>query len=59
MNLKRIWTLVKTEIIHGPKDVVVIMALVLPVLLAFFVSLAFGDIFTDAQAGFTTPAIRR
>jgi ABC-2 type transport system permease protein len=47
MSLKRIWTLVKTEILHGPKDVVVIMAVVLPVLLAFFVNLAFGNIFTD------------
>jgi ABC-2 type transport system permease protein len=47
MNLKRIWTLVKTEILHGPKDVVVVMAVVLPVLLAFFVNLAFGNIFTD------------
>ncbi len=47
MSLKRIWTLIKTEILHGPKDVVVVMAVILPVLLALFVSLAFGDIFTD------------
>jgi ABC-2 type transport system permease protein len=47
MSLKRIWTLIKTEVLHGPKDVVLVMAVVLPVLLALFVSLAFGDIFTD------------
>jgi ABC-2 type transport system permease protein len=47
MNLKRVGTLVKTEVFHGSKDVVVIMAVVLPVLLALFVNLAFGDIFTD------------
>jgi ABC-2 type transport system permease protein len=47
MNLKRIWTLIRTEVFHGPKDVVLVMAVVIPVLLALFVNLAFGDIFTD------------
>ncbi len=47
MSLKRIWTLIKTEVFHGPKDLILVMAIVLPVLLALFVSLAFGDIFTD------------
>ncbi|MBN1366688.1 MAG: ABC transporter permease [Dehalococcoidales bacterium] len=47
MSLKRIWTLVKNEVFHGPKDIVLVMAVVLPILLALFVSLAFGDIFTD------------
>jgi ABC-2 type transport system permease protein len=47
MNLKRIWTLVKAEVFHGPKDVVLVMAVVMPILLALFVNLAFGDIFTD------------
>jgi ABC-2 type transport system permease protein len=47
VSLKRVWTLVKTEIFHGPKDVVLVMAVVVPILLALFVSLAFGDIFTD------------
>lgn len=47
MSSKRIWTLIKTEVFHGPKDVVLVMAVVIPVLLALFVSLAFGDIFTD------------
>lgn len=47
MNMKRVWTLTKTEVLHGPKDTVVIMAVVMPILLALFVSLAFGDIFTD------------
>jgi ABC-2 type transport system permease protein len=47
MSLNRIWTLVKTEAFHGPKDLVLIMAVVLPILLSLFVKLAFGDIFTD------------
>lgn len=47
MSLKGIWTLIKTEVFHGPKDVVLIMAVVMPILLALFVNLAFGDIFTD------------
>ncbi len=47
MSFKRIWTLIKTEVFHGPKDVVLVMALVMPVLLALFVNLAFGNIFTD------------
>jgi ABC-2 type transport system permease protein len=47
LNFRRIWTLVKHEVFHGPKDLVLIMAVVMPVLLALFVNLAFGDIFTD------------
>jgi ABC-2 type transport system permease protein len=47
MSLKRVWTLIKTEVFHGPKDVVLVMAVVMPILLALFVNLAFGDIFTD------------
>jgi ABC-2 type transport system permease protein len=47
MNLKRIWTLIKSEVFHGPKDVVLVMAVALPILLSLFVSLAYGDIFTD------------
>jgi ABC-2 type transport system permease protein len=47
MNIKRIWTLIKTEVFHGPKDVVLVMAVVMPVLLALFVNLAFGNIFTE------------
>ncbi|MDD5287592.1 MAG: ABC transporter permease [Dehalococcoidales bacterium] len=47
MNLKRVWTLIKNEIFHGPKDLVLIMSVVTPILLALFVNLAFGNIFTD------------
>ncbi|RJQ37016.1 MAG: ABC transporter permease [Dehalococcoidia bacterium] len=47
MSLKRVWALIKTEVFHGPKDVVFVMAVVMPVLLALFVNLAFGEIFTD------------
>lgn len=47
MNLRRVWTLIKNEVFHGPKDVILVMAVVMPILLALFVNLAFGDIFTD------------
>jgi ABC-2 type transport system permease protein len=47
MSLRRIWTLIKTEVFHGPKDTVLVMAVVTPILLALFVNLAFGDIFSD------------
>jgi ABC-2 type transport system permease protein len=47
MNIKRVWTLIKTEIFHGPKDFILIMAVVMPILLALFVNLAFGGIFSD------------
>lgn len=47
MNLKRVWTLIKAEVLHGPKDVIVVMAVVLPILMALFVNLAFGNIFSD------------
>ena len=47
MSLKRVLTLIRTEVFHGSKDVVLVMAVVMPVLLALFVNLAFGEIFTD------------
>jgi ABC-2 type transport system permease protein len=47
MSLRRIWALIKTEAFHGSKDVVLVLAVVVPVVLALFVNLAFGDIFTD------------
>jgi ABC-2 type transport system permease protein len=47
MNLKRVWTLIKNEVFHGPKDIVLVMAIVMPILLALFVNLAFGNIFGD------------
>lgn len=47
MNIKRVGTLIKTEIFHGPKDVILVMSVVMPILLALFVNLAFGNIFTD------------
>jgi ABC-2 type transport system permease protein len=47
MKFKNIWTLVKNEVIHSPKDVILIMAIVLPVLLTLFLNLAFGNIFSQ------------
>ncbi len=47
MNLKRVWTLIRAEILHGPKDVVLAMAVVMPILMALLVNLAFGNIFTQ------------
>lgn len=47
MNLKRIWLLIQHEVLHGVKDTAVVMAVVMPILLALFVKLAFGDILSD------------
>jgi ABC-2 type transport system permease protein len=47
MNLKRIWTLIKNDIFHGPKDIVLVMSIVMPILIALFINLAFGNIFID------------
>jgi ABC-2 type transport system permease protein len=47
MNIRRIGTLVKNEVLHGSKDAVLVIAIAMPILLALFVNLAFGNIFTD------------
>jgi len=47
MNFKRVRTIIKNEIFYGPKDIVLVMALIIPVLLALFFNLAFGNIFND------------
>jgi len=47
MSIKRVWILIKNEVVHGPKDTILVMSVVLPVLLALFVNLAFGNIFSD------------
>ena len=50
MSFRRIRTLIKNEIFYGPKDIVLVMSLVIPVLLALFFNLAFGNIFNDRAA---------
>lgn len=50
MKINRIWTLIKNDVVHGPKDTILIMAVVIPVLLALFFNLAFGNIFTSRAA---------
>ena len=47
MKAKRILILIKNEVLHGPKDVILIMSVLMPILLALFINLAFGNIFTD------------
>jgi ABC-2 type transport system permease protein len=47
MSFKRVWILIKNELLHGTKDVILVMSIVIPVLLALFANLAFGNIFTD------------
>lgn len=47
MSWRRIRTLIKNEIFHGPKDVVLVMAVAMPVLLSLFVNLAFGNLVSD------------
>jgi ABC-2 type transport system permease protein len=46
VKTRRVWLLIKNEVLHGPKDVILVMAVILPVLLSLFVNLAFGNIFT-------------
>jgi ABC-2 type transport system permease protein len=47
LKINRVLTLISNDLIHGPKDAVLIMAVVMPVLLALFFNLAFGNIFTS------------
>lgn len=47
MKISRVKTLIKNEVLHGPKDFMLAMALVFPILAALFINLAFGNIFTD------------
>ena len=47
MSARRIWTLIKADVLHGPKDAILVMSIVMPILLALFINLAFGNIFTD------------
>ena len=48
MKLNRVGTLVKNEVLHGPKDVMLVISAVMPIMIALFVNLAFGNIFTDS-----------
>ncbi|KTB49211.1 ABC-2 family transporter protein [Dehalogenimonas alkenigignens] len=47
MKLNRVGILVRNEVLHGPKDVMLVIAVVFPILAALFINLAFGNIFTD------------
>ncbi len=47
MKLSRVGILVKNEVLHGPKDVMLVISVVMPIMIALFVNLAFGNIFTD------------
>jgi ABC-2 type transport system permease protein len=56
MKSKRILILIKNEVLHGPKDVILVMSVLMPILLALFINLAFGDIFSDkAKIGIFDP----
>lgn len=45
MNLRRILTLLGKELVHGPKNFMVIFALVIPIVLSLLVTLVFGTLF--------------
>jgi len=47
MSLSRIWTLIKSEVLHGPRGPVLAICIVTPVALALFVNLAFGTVFSQ------------
>jgi len=46
MSVKRTLTLIKNEVLHGPRGSILIMAVITPLLLGLFVNLAFGNLFT-------------
>ncbi len=48
MSVRRIWTLIKNEILHGPKGTVLVISVVMPLALALFFCLAFGTLFSQA-----------
>ena len=47
MKLNRVGILVRNEVQHGPKDVMLVISVIMPIVIALFVNLAFGDIFSD------------
>ncbi len=47
MSLKRTWTLIKNELLHGPKGAVIAISVITPLALALLVNLAFGTIFSQ------------
>ena len=47
MSMKRTFTLIKSEVLHGPKGAILVMVVATPLLLGLFVNLAFGNIFTE------------
>jgi ABC-2 type transport system permease protein len=54
MNLRRVFVLLGKEVLHGPKNFMFLMALVLPVVLTLVVSLVFGTFFSGrARLGIT------
>jgi ABC-2 type transport system permease protein len=46
MNLRRVWILLLKELVQGPKNYLVIMALVIPVALTLLVNVVFGAYFS-------------
>ena len=46
MSFRRIYILLKNELVHGPKNFIFLFALVMPILLTLIVSLLFGTIFS-------------
>ena len=47
MKIGRVNALVRNEVLHGPKDFMLALAVVFPILAALFINLAFGNIFTE------------
>ena len=46
MNLRRIWILLKKELVAGPKNFFFIFAVVVPVVTSLMITLVFGDLFS-------------
>ncbi|MCB0017729.1 MAG: ABC transporter permease [Anaerolineales bacterium] len=57
MSLRRIFVLLKNELFYGSKNVIFVMALVVPILFTIIVSLLFGTIFSGKpRLGLVDPA---
>jgi ABC-2 type transport system permease protein len=48
MNIKRIFTLLGKELLHGPRGFILTMTIVTPLLITLVINLALGDLFSSA-----------
>jgi ABC-2 type transport system permease protein len=47
MSLRRVGVLLGKDLLRGPRNFIIIMAIALPIILSLLISLLFGTLFTD------------